>query len=82
MQQFDDSGTMTGAELADLLCISTKTLANWRCQGKGPPFLKFGRSVRYRKSSVDTWLAANEVASTSALSLRPRKHAADDLNKT
>lgn len=33
------------------------TLATWRCRGGGPPFLKLGAAVRYRRRTVLRWLA-------------------------
>lgn len=56
--------------------IDTKQLAkltntsevNWprrRCNGEGPPFVKIGRSVRYRLSDVEAWLKQQERQSTS-----------------
>lgn len=44
-------------EVAALLGVPVATLANWRCAGKGPPFLKVGRHVRYRRGDVDGWIA-------------------------
>lgn len=43
---------LTQQEVADYLRISTKTLERDRWQGTGLPFLKIGRSVRYRASDV------------------------------
>ena len=38
------------------------TLATWRCRGGGPPFLKLGAAVRYRRRTVLRWLAECEKA--------------------
>lgn len=46
------------ADVAQLLGVPTATLANWRCAGKGPPFLKVGRHVRYRRGDVEAWIAS------------------------
>jgi predicted DNA-binding transcriptional regulator AlpA len=40
---------------------SVKTLQNMRWRSEGPPYCKLGGSVRYRKSDVDAWIAANVV---------------------
>lgn len=40
--------------------IPLTTLAWWRHVGKGPRYLKSGRAVRYRRSWLDTYLAAGE----------------------
>lgn len=34
-------------------------------RGDGPPFIKIGRSVRYRAGDLRDWIAARRVASTS-----------------
>jgi hypothetical protein len=57
-------GLATAAEVAAFLGgdFSEKTLANWRCQGKGPKFTKLGDGrgapVRYRWVDVNAWLEA------------------------
>jgi hypothetical protein len=43
-------------ELAAEYGISEATLADWRCDGAGPPYFKFGRIVYYPKALVDDWL--------------------------
>ena len=45
-------------ELASRWRISIKALQRWRLIGDGPPFLKVGRSVRYRISDVEAFEAA------------------------
>ncbi|MBP7704135.1 MAG: helix-turn-helix domain-containing protein [Caulobacter sp.] len=61
---------LTPAELSERLCTSVATLAEWRCKGKGPRFLKFGTSkqarVRYPEAEVEAWEAANEHQNTGA----------------
>lgn len=56
------------AEVAEWLSLSSKTLQGWRLRGEGPPFKKFGRSVRYAVPAVEAWIAARERSSTSASS--------------
>lgn len=47
----------TPQEAADYIGGTVKTLAVWRCTGRyAISYLKVGRSVRYRKSSLDAWL--------------------------
>lgn len=38
---------VTEAHAAEMLANSVRTLQRWRIEGDGPPFVKFGRSVRY-----------------------------------
>lgn len=55
----------TETEEAKRLNIAPKTLANQRCSGDGPPFLKVGRLVRYDPDLTDAWLAKRIRQSTS-----------------
>lgn len=48
---------LSPAELSELLGLPTATLANWRSAGKGPPYLRLGRHVRYVQAEVDHWVA-------------------------
>ena len=43
-------------ELSVLLGVPIATLGNWRCAGKGPPFLRVGRHVRHRPDDVAAWI--------------------------
>lgn len=38
--------------------ITTGTLANWRCQKKGPPFVRFGSRVLYPMEKLELWEAS------------------------
>jgi excisionase family DNA binding protein len=53
-------------EVAEVLGMPEKTLAEWRSQGKGPGYVKVGRYVRYHWSAVNAWLAEREVKTTGA----------------
>lgn len=46
---------MTTAEVAEYLQVSERTLKAMRAEGRGIPFLRFGRIVRYRLSDVIAW---------------------------
>lgn len=47
--------------------LTEKTLANWRSQGTGPPFLKIsGGVVRYSRAAVAAWLEAQQADAHSA----------------
>jgi predicted DNA-binding transcriptional regulator AlpA len=59
-------------EAAAFLGLSVSTLAKYRLSGLGPVFVKAGmRLVRYRLSSVESWLRTRSRQSTSD-SGRPR----------
>lgn len=45
--------------------LSVATLEKKRVNGDGPPFLKLGRSVRYRPADLDAWMERRIVGSTS-----------------
>jgi predicted DNA-binding transcriptional regulator AlpA len=44
---------------------SPRTLEAFRLTGRGPRFLKLGRSVRYSVEDLEAWLAASRRRSTS-----------------
>jgi predicted DNA-binding transcriptional regulator AlpA len=46
---------ITLKELADRWSIKPATLYQWRWEGKGPPCIKVGRSVRYRLSDIEKY---------------------------
>lgn len=52
--------------LCALLSISSVTTTKWRAKAKGPPFIKVGRLVRYRRSDVDAWLRTNTIGSLAS----------------
>ncbi len=47
---------MDPSALGDYLGIPVNTIYAWRHQGAGPPAMKVGKHLRYRKSDVDAWL--------------------------
>lgn len=49
-----------------LLGISSITATKWRAKAKGPPFIKVGRLVRYRRSDVEAWLRANTIGALAS----------------
>ena len=70
MQHFQDRDYLDRlideTEAADYLCYSVRALQNWRCRGGGPLFVKIsGRSVRYTRRDLQTWIDAKRVANTS-----------------
>lgn len=57
----DPDELLTEREAAELLKTSPRTLQAWRCDKVGPAFVKIGRSIRYRRHDLLTWIAANTV---------------------
>jgi excisionase family DNA binding protein len=57
-----DDVLLTEAEVADLLRVSPRTVRRWRNEGTGPPALRVGRRIRYRRSAVEAWLDRRDQA--------------------
>jgi predicted DNA-binding transcriptional regulator AlpA len=57
---------LTQDEVAAVLRLSPRTLERHRLAGTGPAYVKLGRKVVYKRSSVEAWAAANTFTSTSA----------------
>lgn len=57
---------LTQEQAGEMLCISPKTLEQWRYLGKGPRFIRMSsRAVRYSQETIEAWLSGLEVRSTS-----------------
>lgn len=53
---------LTRREAAQYVGSTEGTLATWACtKAVQIPYLKIGRSVRYRRSDLDAWLATRVV---------------------
>lgn len=54
-----DGGILTIDQAAAYLSIPKATLYTWRTRraGFGPPAMKFGGCLRYRRSDLDAWVA-------------------------
>ncbi len=48
---------LTPKQLADFLQLTERTLANQRSEGRGIPFVKIEKAVRYRAADVEAYLA-------------------------
>ena len=57
---------------AEILGLQVKTLQEWRTSGKGCPFVKIGRAVRYSLADLDDFIAKNTVQSTTEADARKR----------
>lgn len=48
---------LTPDDLAEITGLSAETLAQWRSQRRGIPFIKISRNcVRYREADLERWL--------------------------
>lgn len=64
-------GLLTPDELGVTLGVTTTTLQTWRCEGKGPRYIKLGKSVFYRFGDVQDWI-------DDTLIVHPEEVASDD----
>lgn len=56
---------LTVKETAEMLKISVHTLNKWRTLRTGPNFVKVGRSVKYRRDSIEAWIKRKTVKTES-----------------
>lgn len=57
-------------QLAELLGVQVNTIQRWHWKGAdAPPFIKIGRSVRYRESEVVAWLWKRAGADSAAVTI-------------
>jgi len=54
----DDRQLFSALEISVILDKRIGTLNEWRSRGKGPEFIKLGRTVRYERSEVLRYLSA------------------------
>ena len=53
---------LTTEEVANMTGLSRETLAQWRSQRRGIPYLKMGRAVRYDPADVQAYLEGCRVS--------------------
>lgn len=53
---------LTPEKVAEITGLSLDTLAQWRSQKRGIPYLKIGRAVRYDPSDVQSYLEGCRVS--------------------
>jgi hypothetical protein len=47
-------------QLAQQLMVTPDTLSRWEAKRVGPPCMRIGRKVFYRRASVEQWLLSRE----------------------
>ncbi len=53
---------LTRSQAAEVLGVSSGTLAVWASTRRYPlPYIKIGRSVRYRRSDIQAWVESRTV---------------------
>ncbi len=63
----DHDALLRPPQAAEYVGVSKSKLAKLRMDGyreKGPPFIKLGASVLYRRRDLDAWLTSNTITST------------------
>lgn len=48
------------SQLASELNVSVDTLSRWQTERRGPPCIRLGRHILYRREAVRDWLRAQE----------------------
>jgi len=62
---------LTTTEVAETWGFEPQTLRKWRCTGRGDlNFVRIGKSIRYRQSDIEAYLAKNTSTSTPGLAAR------------
>ena len=56
---------LTPRDAATVLRLSPSWLAKARMLGDGPPYVKLGRSIRYRHGALEQWMKSRVRLSTS-----------------
>ena len=62
MSDTDLSRLLNPREVAVMTGLSRETLAQWRSQRRGPPYLKIGRAVRYDPAEIRAYLERCRVS--------------------
>jgi hypothetical protein len=61
----DTDALLKEDDAARLLSLSVRTLQAWRIRLAGPPFVRVGRAVRYRRRDLIAWIDANTMGSSA-----------------
>jgi excisionase family DNA binding protein len=52
-------------QAAEKLTVKKSTMEAWRCRGGGPPFVRYGRAIRYRDEDLDRFIESHLRRNTS-----------------
>lgn len=58
---------LTVSEAAAYVGLSESTLNHYRVTGKGPPYFRLGRLVRYDRNQLEAWARSDQRQSTSEM---------------
>lgn len=59
--------TITPRQATEIYGLSMGTLANLRCQRKGPKFFKVGRKILYPVADFEEWITRNPVLTIDSI---------------
>ncbi|GFO60943.1 hypothetical protein GMST_32680 [Geomonas silvestris] len=54
---YSQSELLTTEQVAALLQMRVSTIQQWRWRGIGPSYARLGRTIRYRRSDVEAYIA-------------------------
>lgn len=55
---------LTEKQVSELTGIAVQTLRNQRCEGRGFPYVKIGKSIRYPKNDVIADMESRKIVPT------------------
>jgi hypothetical protein len=61
MSLLSTMGYVPDSEVAAILAVDPRTLANWRARGSGPPYCRVGNVLLYPLDKLQDWIAASVV---------------------
>jgi hypothetical protein len=65
MAEIDNDAMLAPPAAQRFSGLAVATLAKMRCMGGGPPFIKAGRKILYRRGDLIAWLNARRVNNTT-----------------
>jgi predicted DNA-binding transcriptional regulator AlpA len=71
----DARNYLTTEEVARELRIKPQTLMVWRCDGRGPDYVKIGGSVRYPKAALAEYVENNTIRRVNYPATRAKRSA-------
>ena len=63
---FDPEKLYPNTDTALDVIAPKSTRDHWRCEGKGPPYLKFGQRIMYRGADLLEWIDGQRVVPQAA----------------
>ena len=59
---FDEEKIYLASDPALLVIGPYSTLAHWRCENRGPAFIRLGQKIAYSGRDLNAWLRSRRVA--------------------